>query len=299
MNYSFRLLLLLTLFSFSFCASSNSEGPKKKKIVFVPGTDSHGIGEHEFEGGCKILAKLLNENVSGIEAVVTEKGWPKDTSILDDAVTIVMYSDGAEGHPVIPHMAHIERLAKKGVGLVNLHFAVEIPKGEDGNNFLKWIGGYFETFYSVNPVWTPKFDTLPKHPITNGVKPFSIQDEWYYHMRFVENDSNLVPILKLLPPASTLEGQTDGSRSNNVFVREDVLEKKIPQTMAWAFTRPEGGRGFGFTGGHYHRNWMNEDFRKLVLNAILWTGKIDVPENGVVTPAPSESELIAVQKKSQ
>jgi hypothetical protein len=118
-------------------------------------------------------------------------------------------------------------------------------------------------------------------------------------MRFVENDTNLVPILKVLPPASTLERQADGNRSNNAFVREDVLDKKIPQTMAWAFTRPGGGRGFGFTGGHYHRNWMNDDFRKLVLNAILWTGKIEVPVSGVVTTAPSESELIAVQKKAK
>ncbi len=110
-------------------------------------------------------------------------------------------------------------------------------------------------------------------------------------------------IRKASPPThtlpSTLEGQADGSRSNNVYVREDVLEKKIPQTMAWAFTRPEGGRGFGFTGGHYHRNWMNDDFRKLVLNAILWAGKIKVPTGGVQTPTPSESELISMQKKSQ
>ncbi len=38
---------------------------------------------------------------------------------------------------------------------------------------------------------------------------------------------------------------------------------------------------------HSHKNWGNDDFRKLVLNAILWTAKLDVPSEGVpssVTP---------------
>ena len=50
--------------------------------------------------------------------------------------------------------------------------------------------------------------------------------------------------------------------------------------MAWAYERPDGGRGFGFTGGHFHRNWADENFRRVVVNAILWTAKVDVPEGG-------------------
>jgi hypothetical protein len=49
----------------------------------------------------------------------------------------------------------------------------------------------------------------------------------------------------------------------------------------WVYERPEGGRGFGFTGGHSHKNWGNENFRKVVLNAILWIARADVPPNGV------------------
>ena len=45
--------------------------------------------------------------------------------------------------------------------------------------------------------------------------------------------------------------------------------------------RPDGGRGFGFTGGHDHKNWGDPNFRKLVLNAILWTAGLDVPSAGV------------------
>ena len=294
-----RNLLLLTigvLVSISCTSPKSTEVAAKKKIVLIPGKDSHGIGEHEHLGGCQLLARLLNENVEGVNAIVTEQGWPDDTTVLDDAAAIVMYSDGGGGHMVIPHMAHIDRLTKKGTGLVNLHYAVEIPKGEGGDNFLRWIGGYFETDWSVNPFWTASFDSFPAHPITNGVKPFAVRDEWYYHMRFVPENKDVVSILKKLPPDSSLT-RPDGPHENNASVRKAVLEDKEPQTVAWAFTRPDGGRGFGFTGAHVHRNWMDDNYRKLVLNAIVWAAKIDVPGQGVNSKTPTEEELVALQKK--
>jgi type 1 glutamine amidotransferase len=51
--------------------------------------------------------------------------------------------------------------------------------------------------------------------------------------------------------------------------------------MMWAWERPDGGRGFGFTGGHTHKNWGNDNYRKVVLNAILWVAKVEVPSNGL------------------
>lgn len=293
------LVVAIVLLGLAACSGQKSGNQNKtvRKIVLIPGNDSHGVGSHEHLGGCILLARLLNENVPGVQAVVTEQGWPKDTTILDDADAIVMYCDGGKGHMVIPHMAHIDRLMKKGVGLVNLHYAVEIPAGaEGGDNFLRWVGGFFEIDWSVNPFWTAHYENFPNHPIANGVKPFDANDEWYYHMRFVQDDKNLVPILKALPPPSSLE-RPDGPHENNAFVREAVLEKKEPQVTAWAYTRPDGGRGFGFTGAHVHKNWMIDDYRKVVMNAITWAAKIEVPENGVNTPTPTEAELEALQKK--
>ena len=51
--------------------------------------------------------------------------------------------------------------------------------------------------------------------------------------------------------------------------------------MMWAIERPDGGRGFGFTGGHFHDNWSNDSFRKTILNALLWLAKVEVPKDGV------------------
>ena len=59
-------------------------------------------------------------------------------------------------------------------------------------------------------------------------------------------------------------------------------------------TRANGGRGFGFTGGHFHDNWGNDSFRKVVLNAMLWIAKGEVPADGiesVVTPEQLNQNL--------
>ncbi|MFP6899298.1 MAG: PVC-type heme-binding CxxCH protein, partial [Opitutales bacterium] len=184
------------------------------------------------------------------------------------------------GHPINRHLKEFDALAEKGVGLVCVHYAVEVPKGNPGNMMMKWIGGYFETFWSVNPHWTAEFKTIGKHPVANGVKPFTLKDEWYYHMRFREGMKGVTPILSALPPAETLK-RGNGPHSNNPYVKAAVLERKEEQHLAWASERPNGQRGFGTTGAHYHKSWDQDDFRTCVLNAIVWTAKLEVPKNGV------------------
>jgi hypothetical protein len=56
--------------------------------------------------------------------------------------------------------------------------------------------------------------------------------------------------------------------------------------------REDGGRGFGFTGGHFHKGWGNDNQRKLVLNAILWTAKAEVPAQGIESKL-TEADLLA------
>lgn len=267
---------------------------KPKKILLIAGKPSHGYGAHEHKAGCMLLAKALNESGLPVKAEVVTGGWPKDESVLDDADSIVIYADGGGRHPFNKHLGKIDKLMKKGVGLVCIHYGVEVPKGKSGDAFLNWTGGYFETNWSVNPHWTAKYEKLPKHPIANGVKPFSIRDEWYYHMRFRPKMAGVTPILTDLPPKETLN-RRDGAHSNNPHVRKAVLERKEPQHVAWASEREDGGRGFGFTGGHFHWNWGHNEFRKLVLNAIVWTAKADVPKDGVKSKPLSVKDLMANQ----
>ncbi|MFM7845010.1 MAG: PVC-type heme-binding CxxCH protein, partial [Planctomycetota bacterium] len=260
-------------------APAPAAAPAKKRVVFVAGKPSHGYGAHEHYAGSVLLAKELQASGLGYTAEVLKNGWPEDAKVLEGADAIVMYSDGGGGHMVMPHLKAVDALAKKGVGIACLHYAVEVPKGEAGDRFLDWIGGYFEMNWSVNPHWTAKFAKFPDHPVARGVKPFEINDEWYYHMRFRPNMEGVTPILTDLPPDSTLS-RPDGGHSGNPDVRA-AIAKKEPQHVAWVAERKDGGRGFGFTGGHDHWNWGDPNFRKLVLNAIVWISKGDVPVQGV------------------
>ena len=105
--------------------------------------------------------------------------------------------------------------------------------------------------------------------------PFEAEEEFYYHIRLRDD---VTPLLQALPPASSLGA--DGPRSGNPAIRKELADK-LPQTLAWVVENPTGSRGFGFTGGHFHHHWANESFRKLVLNGIVWTAGVEVPEDGV------------------
>jgi len=98
-------------------------------------------------------------------------------------------------------------------------------------------------------------------------------------MRFVPEQRGVTPILVAIPDASTTS-RPDGHHSGNPHVRASVARGE-PHTVAWAYERPGGGRGFGFTGGHFHQNWGHEDLRRLVLNAIVWLARVEVPAQGV------------------
>jgi len=267
----------------------------KKKIVLIAGPKSHGYGAHEHNAGCLLLAKCLNENVPGVHAAVYRNGWPEDPAAFDNADAIVIFADGGGRHPAMKHLQELDKLMKKGVGLACLHYAVEIPKGEPGDYLKKWIGGYFETHWSVNPHWTAEFKSLPKHPITQGVKPFAIEDEWYCHMRFLDDMEGVTPVLSAVPPDSTRQ-RPDGPHSNNPTYR---ARSGQAEHLAWACQRPDGGRGFGFTGGHWHWSWANDNFRTLVLNSIVWVAGLDIPPGGVPSKTPAFEELEANQDFSQ
>ncbi len=268
-----------------------AESPAKKKIVFVAGNPSHGPGEHEHRAGCMLLADQLNKSGLPVEAVVTINGWPKDNSIFDGASAVVIYADGGGGHPAMKHLDELKKMAAGGVGIGCIHYAVEIPKGEPGNAFLDLIGGYFESDWSVNPIWDASFK-LPKHAVTQGVHDFKTNDEWYYHMRFREGMKGVTPILTDLPPASSLT-RPNGPHEGNPEVRAAVLERKEPQHVMWVYqpTNPNAGRGFGFCGGHYHKNWQQDDQRRLALNAIVWISGLEVPAEGVPSKTPTDEEM--------
>ena len=262
-----------------------------KKIVLIAGVPSHAPGQHEHRAGCLLFQKCLT-GFPGVKVSVYDGGWPTkqqagntvdDNSILENADAIIIYSDGAKRHPALvgDRLAVIGRQVRRGAGLGCIHFAVEptLEKGEA--EFLEWIGGAFEINWSVNPTWEGDFKRLPMHPVTRGVQPFATRDEWYFNMRFRTGLSGVTPILSAVPPGTTV-GPKDGPYLGNPTAREHVAQGR-PQHVMWVAENANGSRGFGFTGGHFHAGWQNDDQRKLVLNAIVWLAKVGVPPSGVAS----------------
>jgi type 1 glutamine amidotransferase len=257
----------------------------RKKIVMVAGRASHGKGEHEFNAGVTLLRHCFDKMPDRVVAAEYHDGWPSDPTAFDNADAVLLYMDGGGGHPLIQpdRLRRIGELMHQGVGLACAHYAVEVPKERGGPELLAWIGGYYETGYSINPHWEADFKEIPEHPVTRGVKPFKINDEWYYNMRFREGA--VKPILEATPPDDT---------RGTPAAKEHPGRKEI---VAWTTERPDGGRGFGFTGGHFHRNWGQADFRKLMLNALFWVAKLDVPADGVDCGVTDEELAKNLDKK--
>jgi Trehalose utilisation len=261
---------------------------KPRKLVVLAGKPSHGPLEHEFNAGTLLLVKCLLGTPS-LEVVHYKGGWPDNDRAFADASGILLYADGGNGHPFVQgdRLKLIGDFMGRGVGLMCAHFAVEVPKDKASKQFQDWIGGHYEHEWSCNPMWTPEFAELPKHDITRGVKPFAIRDEWYFNMRFRPEMKGVTSILSAKPSDAVRDGPYVYPKGPYKHIQE---AKGRTETMMWAVERPDGGRGVGFTGGHFHRNWLDDNFRKVVLNAALWICKAEVPKDGVASTV-TEAEI--------
>src|SRR5439155_3496917 len=160
--------------------------------------------------------------------------------------------------------AKLEALLKQGTGFVALHWAVE-GKKEVGGPYMAILGGYYEPNYSKNPHNTAKVEHAdPNSPVNRGWEPFEARDEFYFKIR-------------LLPDAKPVVKATLADRDKTVYKDE---------TIAWTYERKDSkgplgpGRSFGFTGCHFHQNFGIPEFRKLIVNGILWTAGVEVPKDG-------------------
>ena len=294
------LLALVAVLSGSLLVAADPP----KRLVIVAGKQSHPPRMHEFNAGSQLLAKCLKD-CPLVTVEVVKNGWPEDESIFDKADGIVFYMDGGGGHELVKENGRRMKLAeewtKQGVGIGCMHYGVEVVKDQAGAQVQRWIGGYYESMFSCNPIWEPHFKVFPEHPITRGVKPFQVKDEWYFNMRFVgdipgnvastQGDIKFQPILVAEPSEAVRNGPYVYPKGPYPHIQAD---KGRAEAMMWTVERPDGGRGFGFTGGHFHDNWGNPDFRKTVLNAMVWLTKSEVPAGGIeseVKPAELDENL--------
>ena len=293
-----HLLILFCLFFFgpsSAVVVGGHPSSKANKIVLIAGEKSHGPGDHEYIKSVRLLKTMLDKsNVKGIETEIHLNGWPKDPETLEDADLILFMSDGRDGHLFsdVPFMTDermqvMERQMNRGCGFSLIHFST-FASDDIGQNVLEWGGGYFDwqdeqgerNWYSAIKTLegTLEFPT-PGHPILSGVEPFKMKDEYYYNIRFLDQD----PRLQIITVVPELEGR-----------------EKNGNAVAWAVEREDGGRGFSTTMGHSFANWQNSDFRKMVLNGIVWAAGAVIPIEGVEANFFTDREVTQhLYRKSQ
>ena len=272
-----RLLVSVLLLGVGACAAAGT--PEGKPLaVLIAGKPSHELGAHEHNAGVQLFAKALAQGAPDLVVKVhLNEDWPSIEE-LEQADSILLYADaGGKVLEKDDRMRDLGRQMERGVGFIVLHWGLDFR--EMPEEALAWLGGFKDPGWSVNPVWHAEYRSLPEHPVTRGVKPFDTVDEWYFHMRFSDGGGKLVPILTDLPTVEEAgRGCCDFGLNDDVVAD---IEAGKPQATAWAFERAGGGRAFGFGGGHFHLGWGQDDQRKLLLNAILWTAGVEVPEHGV------------------
>ncbi len=261
---------LAVCFLATFPWAMSSAEPAKTKILFIGHDPDHPYGSHMYMHTAGMLAKCV-ELTPGVEAVVSNR-WPKDAKTLEGVKTIVVYSSpGAELLLEGPHRGQVDEMMKKGVGLVTLHWASSVKKENFDRlcpTWLSYLGGTWVSNVGLSGGKSPLKQLIPDHPICRGWKEYEIEDEYY-----------LDPTIKQAKPLLQVRDRKD----------KDVI-------VGWVFERPDGGRAFGTTLGHPYKNFQIDDFRRMVVNGILWSAKVEVPKDG--SPVNIRAESLALPPKN-
>jgi hypothetical protein len=221
------------------------------RILLVASETDHPWATHMYAHECTLLGKCL-ENTRGVQST-TSVGWPKDAKQLEGVKAIVFYCKHAGDILLEPaNREQCLRLLNGGAGLTAIHWSTGADE-RYGPEYLDLLGGWFNRVHSglsTGKSWLTQADR--KHAITRGWKEWEIHDEFYLNLRFTKQTKPLLTV--------KVEG--------------------VDQVVGWTLERAGGGRSFGTTLGHFHDNFAREDFRRLLVNGILWTAHVEVPADG-------------------
>lgn len=243
-------LLFRGLCGMVFCwtVSGPTFSAEPATVLLIGKQPDHAVGSHAYLDTCELLANELREN-EGYSVLVSD-GWPSDERLARGIDCVVLYADpGAEILFEGPHAAAVRELFQRPVGLVTLHWSCGVREANAeklGAPFQELLGGMWLSA-PIPPGFgqSPLRVLAPDHPTTLGWELAEIADEFY-------------PKPILLPGATPLW---------------EVDYNGAPLTVAWAYERPQGGRSFATTLGHFDRNFADRQFRQAVLQGIKWAAE--------------------------
>lgn len=282
-------LLFLLIIQFS---QANSQA-QTKVIYFMAGIKDHaGPGRHETEKDLLVLQRCIDSinNLKGIKIQTrfVYKRTALDINDMKDAAAIVIESS-AEGsspnrvHPLFPpsgenkkaydkdvlnYLRQVDSLHKAGMGIIVLHWAVAADNQKAFSLYRDWFGGGWMPDYSQNPLgkWIVNpVKGAEKHPIMRGVGPWTYKDEIFSRFMVIPQDPNRTDLLMGEAPKTN----------------QGTIAKRC---ITWAY---EDGlsRALIYGGMDYHSALLEENYRRFLLNAIVWAAGIDVPKGGIKSDA--------------
>jgi hypothetical protein len=256
-----RLALALALAALlSVSASAKEPVTPRRLLLLGQGPDGHPRATHEYVAGLRIIKKCL-DRVDGVQAVpvAADEPFRNGPDLIDKADGAVLFlSEGAKWiQQDDARLAAFQRLAARGGAFVGLHWATGCREPRYIEKYVELLGGCHggpDRKYAVVTATTEIADA--RHPIVTAVAPVTLEDEFYYRLKFARPDGSITPLLRV-----PIDGES--------------------HTVAWAWERPDKGRSFGFTGLHFHKNWNEPAYRRLVAQGIVWTLKLPVPADGL------------------
>ena len=245
----------------SFAEDQVPSKPRAKRLLLLgQRADTHPRTTHEYMAGVRLVARMLQDR-GNIQVIIVQADspWEEGPELLNGADGVFVYlTEGAKWIcDDARRLAAFQQLSRRGGGISGLHWGLGTREAVSIEPFVSLFGGCHGGPDRKFKVGEFRLEPSPeRHPITAGIAPFSVRDELYFALKFPESRQGLIPLLH--------------ARGSGV---DDVV--------AWAWERPGSGRSFGFTGLHYHENWNQLEYRRLIVQGILWTLQEQLPANGL------------------
>lgn len=232
------------------CSRAEDAVVPKRLLLIAGAPDGHPPQTHEYVAGMKIVHELFADHPGIVlRTVVADDEWKDGPELLDGTDAVVLFrSEGAKWCSADANrLAAFRRLAERKGGFTVLHWGMGTRTAEPVAAFASLFGlchgGPDRKYRVLETKLTP---VAKEHSILDGIGPITVRDEFYYALK---------PPATKVAPLPLLQIEIDGQ----------------PQTVAWAWDRPDGGRSFGFSGLHFHENWQRPEYRRLVKQGVLWT----------------------------
>lgn len=282
------IFVLIILFSLKEASAQST-----KVIYFMAGLKDHAWpSRHETEKDLLVLQRCLDSvsNVKGVK-IVTKFIYGRtalDIEDMKDAAAIVIESSAESSsakrtHPLFPpsgdnkkgyskevedYLNQVDSLHKNGMGIVVLHWAVAAENQKAANLQWNWFGGGYIPGYSQNPLGMWKITPVQhakEHPVLQGVGSWIYKDEIFSRFMVVPGDPHRTNLL-MGEAAKTNQGPVDS------------------RCITWAYEKGQS-RALLYGGMDYHAALLKADYRRFLLNAIVWAAGIEVPAGGVESSA--------------